>query len=205
MYPTKEEFEDLLLTCSLDCILEDHLFTGLPFSFSDRPGIYQQMVGEISRGLRVPRQDICVVGSARIGFSLSPHKFGAPFNRHSDVDIVVVSSSLFDPSWVDILTNRHIRWSSLRQQTQARMREHREKHYIYNGWIYPSSVAEALKIGEKWLTTFNGLSRIPELSSLRIGGRLYRTWYHVRVYHRWGLRQIRDRLVRSPEARIGEP
>ncbi len=197
MYPTKEEFEEILRSRSLDGILDDYLFSGLPFSFVDRPGVYRKMIKELSRGLRVPKQDICVVGSARMGFSLSPPDFGMPFNDYSDLDIVVVSASLFDPSWMDILTSRHTPWSSLRPQTKNHMREHKDRHHIYNGWIYPHLIAEALEIGERWLTTFNGLSRTPALSSLPISGRLYRTWDHVRVYHRRGLKQIRDRIINS--------
>ena len=190
MYLTKEEFEALLRTPRFDSILDDHLFTGLPFSFSGHPKVHRAMLRELSRGLQVPRQDICVVGSARIGFSISPYKFGLPFNQYSDLDIVVVSPLLFDSSWVDMLTNRHIPWSRLTQPTRNHLIEHRERHHIYNGWINPHFVAEALCIGERWVTTFDGLSRIPFLSSRPIGGRLYRTWAHARAYHRWSLTKV---------------
>ncbi len=197
MYPTKEEFDKILLSRNLDSILEEFLFAGVPFSFTGYPSVYRKMIRELTRGLRVHKYDICVVGSASIGFSLSPLNYGAPFSKYSDIDLVVVSSTLFDQSWVDILTSRRAPWSTLRQETRLRMREHQEKHHIYNGWIYPHLIAEALDIGEQWLTTFNGLSRIPKLSSMHINGRLYRTWDHVKVYHRRGLRQIRQRIVRS--------
>ena len=177
----------------MDDVLEDYLFGGLPFSFSDNPGVYKRMVRYISRGLGVPKEDICVVGSARIGFSLSPRDFGTPFDERSDVDIIVVSPELFDSSWVNILTRNRVRWSSLNEVTKGYINEHRDKHHIYGGWIYPSLVVEALEIGERWLRTFNGLSRIPDLSSRHVGGRLYRTWEHARAYHRRSLRQIRDR------------
>ena len=195
MYPTKEEFEEILRTRNLERILDDFLFIGIPFSFSERPEIYHQMIGEISSGLNVPEANICVVGSGRIGFSLSPHSFGRPFSRHSDLDIIVVSPELFDPSWLDILTNRRVRWSSLRQRTREHLIEHREHHHIYNGWVAPGFVAEALDIGERWRTTFNRLSLIPYLSSRSIGGRLYRTWEHAKAYHRWSLRQVLRRVV----------
>ena len=199
MYPSKEEFEHILRTCNLDRVLDEHLFSGLPFSFSESPEIYDQMLRTISRGLRVQQEDICVIGSARVGFSLAPHKFGTPFGQSSDVDIIVVSSALFDLSWEDIITNRRVRWASLREQTRRSLKEHRELHHIYNGWIYPDSLAEALEIGRPWMTTFNGLSQIPDLSSRRIGGRLYRTWQHARVYHRWGLRQIQKKFTTPTE------
>ena len=200
MYPTKEEFEDLLRSRSLDRIVDDYLLTGIPFSFADRPDVYQRMIGELAKGLDVPKQDICVVGSARIGFSLSPPDFGAPFNEYSDIDVVVVSPTWFDSSWMDMLMNRRAPWSKLKPATKTSVIKHREKYYIYNGWIYPDSVAETLEFGQRWLTTFNGLSRIPHLSSLPIGGRLYRTWDHVRVYHSRGLRKILEGMASPSEA-----
>ena len=189
-YPTKEEFVDMLRNERLDQIVDEHLFAGMPFSFSAQAEVYQAMLRAISSGLQVSQNDICVVGSARIGFSLSPHKFGEPFGRYSDIDIIVVSSSLFDASWVDILTNRHARWSSLRNITRNNLIDHKDKHFIYNGWIYPLNVAEALNIGNPWSRTFRGLSRIPELASRSIHSRLYRTWDHARAYHNRSLRQV---------------
>ena len=185
----------MLRSRNFDHLLDDHLFAGLPYFFADEPKIHRQMVNELSRGLHVPKEDICLVGSARIGFSLSPYKFGQPFGQFSDLDIIVVSSTLFDSSWMDILTNRHTPWYSLLQVTRERLQEHRERHHIYNGWITPQFVAEALGIGERWVTTFNGLSHIPSLSSRHISSRLYRSWDHARLYHRWSLRQLRNKLV----------
>ncbi len=103
-----------MITCNLDEVVDTHLFAGVPFSFSGNPDIYDRMLQELSYGLKVGKQDICIVGSARIGFSLSPEKFGVPFGQFSDVDVVVVSPDLFDPSWINILTNPLVRWSSLR-------------------------------------------------------------------------------------------
>jgi hypothetical protein len=40
-------------------------------------------------------QDVCIVGSARLGFSPSPYKFGQPFAETSDVDVVLISEPLF--------------------------------------------------------------------------------------------------------------
>ena len=198
MYPTKDEFKTMLTSWDLDQIVDTHLFAGLPFSFSKTPELYDQILYELSQGLQVEKQDICIVGSARIGFSLSPPRFGTPFDQFSDVDVVVVSADLFDPSWMNILDSPRGRRSSFRSRTRKSLTDHRKKHYIYQGWIYPDSLVDALEIGERWLTTFNGLSRIPVLSSRRISGRLYRTWDHARAYHYRGLELIQESLSASP-------
>ena len=197
MYPTKEEFTKILSTRTLDWIIDNYLFSGLPFYSSHQPLLHPEMIRTLSKGLDVPEGDICVVGSARIGFSLSPLKFGEPFSAYSDIDIVVISRTLFDPSWLDIVGRRRLNSSTLHPRTSQRLREHREHHYIYNGWIYPESIVEALEIGERWLRTFNGLSQIPELASRTVGGRLYRTWEHARLYHEWSLSKVKQAAFSS--------
>ena len=192
MYPTKEEFEELLMTREVDWIIDNHVFNDVPFYSSHQPAIHKQTLRAVSRGLRVPVNDICVVGSAQIGFSLSPQKFGVPFSQFSDIDIIIVSSSLFDPSWLDIHRSRYTRGSTLNASTKTSLKEHREFHYIYNGWIYPGSILQVLQIGERWLRTFNVLSRLDELAGRHISGRLYRTWQHARFYHRWSLDKVKE-------------
>ena len=194
MYPTKEEFQELLNSHTLDWIIDNHVFGGVPFFSLNAPEVHNSMIQTISRGLKVPKSDICVIGSARIGYSLSPERFGQQFNEFSDIDICVVSESLFDPSWLDMLDKYRMKGIALNQQTKRNLQVHRESHYIYNGWIYPGSVVQVLSIGELWLRTFNGLSRISELASRNVGGRLYRTWDHVRHYHRWSLGKVKDRV-----------
>lgn len=194
MYPTADEFVELLNERPVDWIIDNYLFRGLPFYSSHRPELHSQLLRAISTGLRIPPQDICVIGSARLGFSLSPPKFGTPFNQFSDIDVCVVSNSLFDPSWLDILKKGRKGPVALTPRTESSLRRHREDHYVYNGWMYPESILQVLNIGQVWLRTFNGLSRITEFATRSIGSRLYRTWDHARLYHRWSLGRLRAKL-----------
>ena len=194
MHLTKDEFVELLNTRSVDWIVDNHVFGGPNFYSFRKPQVYRQMMSAISIGLQVPPTDIHVIGSARIGFSLSPNKFGERFNQYSDIDICVVSNSLFDSSWIDILANeRHAR-TNLNPQTRQHLRNHREYHYVYNGWMYPGALVPVLRIGTRWMRTFNGLSRIAELATRSISGRLYRTWDHARLYHQWSLRRVKQTI-----------
>ena len=201
-YPTVEEFKDLLRTKKLDWILDRYVLTGLPSCFVDDPSMYNVMMDSIARDLPVARGDIRVVGSARTGFSLAPNKFGQKFNKYSDIDIVVVSQDHFDSSWVDIVTKRRVRWSSLREVTRKNLESHRDSHYVFNGWIYPIGIAEVIGIGRNWFNAFNGLSKIPELSGRQVHGRLYRTWDHAKFYHRRGLSKIKQQLDQSAQEQV---
>jgi hypothetical protein len=55
--------------------------------------VFREQVGD---QFGIGSQDVCIVGSAKLGFSPSPGKYGQPFAETSDVDVVVVSFELFD-------------------------------------------------------------------------------------------------------------
>jgi len=50
---------------------------------------------QVAERFGVGSQDVCIVGSAKLGFSPSPVKYGVSFKETSDVDVVVISESLF--------------------------------------------------------------------------------------------------------------
>lgn len=52
-----------------------------------------------SRRLQLPQNNIAIVGSAKLGFSLSPKKPFKKFDTNSDIDIAIVSEDLFRKSW----------------------------------------------------------------------------------------------------------
>jgi hypothetical protein len=82
---------------SRESVVRLWLTEGIPFAFRDRPAVYEALRAWLGDYLRVCPKDITLVGSARIGFSLaSSPDFGRPFNINSDLDLSVVSRSLFD-------------------------------------------------------------------------------------------------------------
>lgn len=72
------------------------LSEGIPFAFKERPAVYEEMRFWLATQISVDPKEISVIGSARIGQSLSPNTRGRPFGEQSDLDLLAVSSSLFD-------------------------------------------------------------------------------------------------------------
>jgi len=73
------------------------LAEGAAECFSHAPIMFQLLRGFVGRRLGVSSRDVGLTGSGKIGFSLSPDKSFADFDKHgSDLDIFVVSSELFD-------------------------------------------------------------------------------------------------------------
>src|SRR5690606_15110826 len=71
------------------------LLEGTPYVFKDSPMKYVIFREQVADRFDVGSQDVCIVGSAKLGYSPSVHKFGTPFNDTSDVDVVVISEPLF--------------------------------------------------------------------------------------------------------------
>jgi hypothetical protein len=184
-------------------VLQDYVFSGDPYAFSAQPNALPNLRAHVSRALSVDEKNIVVVGSAQVGFSLSPDNFPRRFTDGSDIDVVVVDERLFDTVWHTLLQWHYPRRRNLPEGdwawTSARRKE------LYWGWFVPNeirfnglSLPGALKpirdCSTLWFNTFQSLTQYPEFSKREVNGRLYRTWEHVRLYHAEGLRQIREIL-----------
>lgn len=204
-YPSVSEFKRILVDQDLDSIVKHYLFAGLPFVFRKDPTGFDLMRKHLCDELSLNLADITVVGSAKIGFSLSPYNFPRSFTSTSDIDVVVVDSNLFDEVWFTMLRWHYPRRTDRLPETDWTWKIERANE-LYWGWFlpdrirfsglsFPGVLAPLRDISVRWFNAFQSLSVYPQLASWRISGRLYRTWDHAREYHRDGLRQIRDRIA----------
>lgn len=94
--PTSDEFRQLIQALDNHRVLAKvFLLEGTPFVFENRPMKYVIFREQVADRFEIGSQDVCIVGSAKLGYSPSPHKFGTPFAETSDVDVVIISEPLF--------------------------------------------------------------------------------------------------------------
>jgi hypothetical protein len=159
--------------------------------------------------LPLNEDNIGVVGSAKVGFSLSPDSFFRPFSEDSDIDVLIVDERLFDTIWSTILRWHYPRRLWLDAATDRNWAGDRRKD-LYWGWFTPHRIRfngltlpEMLKpvrdLSTSWFNAFRSLSEYREFSHRDISGRLYRTWDHARLYHEHGLFLIRETLPKGPQ------
>jgi hypothetical protein len=98
-FPSPEELETTLARAprtSRDVVARLWLTEGLPSAFLTSPAVYEDLRGWLASRLNVHPKEITLIGSARIGYSLAPPpEFGRPFDVKSDLDLSIVSPSLF--------------------------------------------------------------------------------------------------------------
>ena len=203
-FPSVDEFRRALLTRPLDEVVREYIFEGLPYVFRDTPGLMQALRSHLSNDLGISAESTIVIGSAKIGFSLSPDTVFRQFSDESDIDVLVVDERIFDDIWKIVLKwhyPRRIRGLGGMDGSWGR----RRRRDLYWGWFVPDKIKyeglsfpEVLKplrdISTVWFNAFRSLSRFPEFSRRNITGRLYRTWDHALLYHADGLRQIKESL-----------
>jgi hypothetical protein len=81
------------------CILE-----GTPAVFKGNALKYVIFREQLADRFGVGSQDVCIVGSAKLGFSIAPTQFGVPFTHTSDVDVVLISEEIFNRGSHDLFT-----------------------------------------------------------------------------------------------------
>lgn len=87
---------------------------GIPYAFKDHPLLYEEIRAFIAKGVSVHTKEVTLVGSARIGYSLSEKEWGRKFNNNSDLDFTIVSNDLYKRTvqdfqkWANDLESRRI-------------------------------------------------------------------------------------------------
>lgn len=205
--PSANEFLGLIQSQELRDIVDAHLFSGLPYAFLRKPSMMAMLRDHLSRNLNIDPNNVYVVGSGKLGYSLNPARFSAPFSRKSDLDIAVIDANLFDHVWLTALE-----WHYPFRAAQSRVDDVawpaiRE---LYWGWFFPNRVSSwnslwrpselepMREFSTDWFNTFQSVSRIPDFASRAVKGRLYRSIEHAKLYHIDGLRQIRQDVASSP-------
>ena len=202
-YPTPDQFRELLKTAPPDTIVDDLLFHGTPYVFRHRPTGLTLLRESLSSSLNVQPDNVVVVGSAKLGFSLSPVTFPRRFSPTSDIDVVVVDEALFDLAWDAVLKWNYPRRNRLSNEEWRWARNRHDDlfwgwllpHYIrFEGLTFPQALMPLRDLRARWLSAFRSLAGDPELARRQVSGRLYRTWNHARLYHVHSLRRLLDSL-----------
>lgn len=160
--------------------------------FVDKMDFFKEIV---STELGISFHSLQIVGSAKTGYSLSPHKLFRPFHDEipgqpsSDIDIAIVSDKLFQQFWDELRTIKGI-WYN--QRYYNRLTES-----IFRGYINEKDLLEIKGPCERWenLTRPINVSLQDKLGFIHpITYRLYRSWDDLEEYQIIGISKARRYL-----------
>jgi hypothetical protein len=204
-----------LLSRPLDEVVKEFVFKGDPYVFLDRPQAFDKLKSRLCASLGLSESNVLIIGSAKMGFSLSPDSFPRPFLTTSDIDVLIVDEQLYDRCWLAILKWHYSRHrASLELGAAESQWIGKRMKSVYWGWLqYDDLRTQGLgsilllksvrDLSSAWFEAFKSLTDDPDFAKREVTGRLYRTWDHALLYHVDGLELIKRRISGYP-TRLGK-
>ena len=203
-----ESFKKVLLAVDkerISFVVQAYFRDRTPAAFSTNPMLWQALRNWLSSrissigGIAVSPWEWGLTGSATIGFSASPNKFGIPFGEHSDIDLFVVNGELFNAIFEEakkfsIAADNQSRYLAARDTLAGQLR----RGFLIDTKHIPS--VDAYRISS---IVHNEISIIVDKLNIE-GYRVKRS--HVRAYRDWAalatqlklnLSQLREGLAAS--------
>ena len=120
--------------------------------------------------------EVYVVGSAKLGFSVAPQKRYRSFCDESDIDVALISDILFDRIWKEVYDY---------EQTQSSWATRGQfAKYFLRGWIRPDKLppGASFPFSDAWFEFFRELTNSRRFGDVKISAGLYRNWKFFEGY-----------------------
>ena len=140
------------------------------------PDKYFFLRDTVAKKFSLHPNDVLVVGSAKLGFSIAPDKKYRIFGDNSDIDVAIISSHFFELIWKDL----H-RFISQQRYWQG---QNDFNKFLFRGWIRPDILPSdhGFEFAKEWWEFFNKLSVSREFDVVRIRGGIYKDWHFLESY-----------------------
>ena len=186
-----KEFQERLVENAPNYIVQrDIIFGSCAVIDNDQ---YLSLRSEVAKKFRVHPNDVLVVGSAKLGFSIAPHKRYRHFGDESDIDVVIVKSELFDDVWHSV----YKAWMSKVYWPD----EFNFQKYLFRGWIRPDyfPATPSVKIAKDWWEYFRSLTYSRSYGPYKLSGAIYKSWDYVEQYQMGAITQCKESLEQMYE------
>ena len=176
-----ESFRDALNRRSSIDIVQRYITFGNPTVLSQSQHV--ELKQRIATAFGVHHTDVLVVGSAKLGFSIAPHKRWKAFGETSDVDVAIVSRELYEKIWHQVslllVTDPYIRWPKKQKYAEHQL----------HGWMRPDLLpsSPSLPLADDWFEFFRGLTSEGCCGPYKISAGLY---YDVHFLERYQSRAV---------------
>jgi hypothetical protein len=173
--------------------VKEWLLSSNPYAFRGVAGDYARFRAELSHLLGIHAAEMTIVGSGQTGFSLRPDQLLRPFRSESDLDLVLVSSEIFDAAWRDLLTaSMGIR--TLDEEDRKRFRKTQE--IFFSGYLRPDLLPSGAALAMNWFPKLSGPFRSAIAARHPVKAWLFKSWWHVERFYADGLARVQPEISR---------
>lgn len=163
-------------------VIWKHITTGPSAKIDDEA--YFTLRHRVAAQFGIHPSSVIIVGSCKLGFALKFKGEGPararyePAGDRNDVDVAVVSRSLFDSLWDTTFELIQRKWDWSLGHGRLFSRD------LFNGWISPGELPASPNIPpvREWKEFFEAQTRNRLCGYRKIEGRLYRSWERLEAY-----------------------
>jgi hypothetical protein len=175
------QFKEDLSVLSPSEMVRRHVITGKCCILSENQ--YFDLRSEVADCFKLHPSEVLVVGSAKLGFSIAPDKLYQQFSDGSDIDVVLISSTLFDEIWEVVFRYKYEGgyWPEYEEFVK----------YFFQGWIRPDKLprSEMFPFGRKWWGFFQKVTNSRIYGDYKIAGALYKSYFFLENYQKHCVQQ----------------
>lgn len=154
------------------------------------PTQYIDLKQAVAQKFDVQHTDVLIVGSAKLGFSISPQKRWKSFGEQSDVDVAIISTALYVRLWRQIAKIINVdptfNWEGRRAFQK----------YHLKGWLRPDAlpVSPGLGFTQEWFEYFAQLTSAEVCGPVHISAGIYYDLGFLEQYQMRAVRLCREEL-----------
>lgn len=152
------------------------------------PAQHASLKTRISGKFEIAVQNIVVVGSGKMGFSIAPEKRFRPFGDSSDIDVAIISPDLYVKVWYELFDYQRSGafWDSKEEC----------EHYCFRGWIRPDKLPRSTSypFSKAWWDFFQLLTASSQYGNYKIRAALYHSKHFFEAYQRICIDQCKQEL-----------
>ncbi|WP_431842954.1 hypothetical protein [Calidifontibacter indicus] len=151
---------------------------------------YADLKHHIAARYSISHADILVVGSAKLGFSIAPRKRYRAFGEDSDIDVAIVSTSLYNQIWRDLagiqISDPTFNWAD------------RSSFALYHlkGWVRPDKLPHSpgLIRRTEWFEFFRELTSAGTCGPFKISAGIYYDLTFLEMYQERAVQMCMESL-----------
>lgn len=149
----------------------------------------------VSSNIGVSFNNVMMVGSGKVGFSLSPKKNFKAFEldseskKKSDIDIAIISQDLFKNFWDLYRKSYNVKFQSVYSYISRE---------IYRGYINERNLREIDSCRKEWLALSNNSNKLLRSKLYLkhdITYRIYRSWEDFEEYNLNSLERMKEKVI----------
>ncbi|MBE9100491.1 hypothetical protein [Vacuolonema iberomarrocanum] len=172
---------------SPEVIVQKYIVHGTPHIFKSDEDKYFDLKREIAAHFSEHYNNVHMVGSAKLGFSIAPHKLWKHFTIESDIDVVIVSDRLFERMWEGL---HEFNINLVNRTKDEDCNYKRFVNYFFKGWIRPDLFPLNYPVKTDWFEFFKSIS-YTKYGPQKVSGALYHSFNFFEKYHVKNIEKLR--------------